>query len=117
MVARCFVPVLLSLQCATVADAQPPSETKKSDLPAELVEVRFIDESVVRMSILQDRLEVATKYGNLVIPTSDVTKVDFGVHVPKELESKITKAIEDLGSDVYKVRESATKDLLAWGPS
>src|SRR5439155_1402474 len=38
------------------------------------------------------------------------------VHVPAELEKKIAKAIEELGSENYKTREMALKDLVSWGP-
>jgi hypothetical protein len=113
---RC-APSLLLFYCVPFASAQTPHDVKKPEEPKELAEVRFIDESVVRMCILQERLEIATKYGKLVVPTSDILKVDFGVHVPSELESKIAKAIEELGSEVYKVRETAMRDLLSWGPS
>jgi hypothetical protein len=108
--------VLACSLCMSLAWAQAPADAKKSDDLVAMAEVRFTDESIVRMAILQEHLEIATKYGKLIIPTSDITKVDFGVHVPKELESKIAKAIEDLGSDVYKTREVATKDLVSWGP-
>jgi len=111
-----FVHSLVALFWLPGAGAQTPDGGKKPDQPGELAEVRFTDESIVRMSILQERLEVATKYGKLTIPTSDITKVDFGVHVPKELEVKIAKAIEDLGSETYKTRELALKDLVVWGP-
>jgi hypothetical protein len=113
---------------------QPPKEAqkitdKKSDQPGDTkkitekgpdlsgqCEVRFTDESVVRMLILQDKLDVDTKYGKLTVPTSDIVKIDFGIHIPAELEKKITQAIEDLGSENYKTREAAVKDLVGWGP-
>jgi hypothetical protein len=79
-------------------------------------EVRFTDESVVRMTILQKELEVLTKYGKLVVPTEDIVKIDFGLHIPIDLEKKIAKAIDDLGSENYKTREVAVKDLVGWGP-
>jgi hypothetical protein len=99
-----------------LVSAQPPDDPKKTEEPAELAEVRFTDDSVVRMSILQERVEITTKYGKLTIPIADIIKIDFGVHVPAELEKKITKAVEDLGSENYKTREMAVKDLVSWGP-
>jgi len=108
--------VLTALLWVPTARAQPPDEGKKPDDPVEQAEVRFTDDSIVKMSILQERLEIVTKYGKLTIPTSDIVKIDFGVHVPAELEKKIAKAIEDLGSENYKTRETALRDLVMWGP-
>ncbi|HYV39152.1 MAG TPA: hypothetical protein VE988_25925 [Gemmataceae bacterium] len=114
---RCFF-VVAAFSWVSLAQAQGPDKSGKTeDPPAEQAEVRFTDDSVVRMSILQERLEIVTKYGKLAIPTADIMKIDFGVHVPAEMEKKIAKAIEDLGSENYKTREMALKDLVNWGPS
>src|SRR5436189_5676485 len=45
-----------------------------------LAEVRFADGSVVRMNVLQETIEVATKYGKLTIPTDDIRRIDIGMH-------------------------------------
>jgi len=67
------------------------------------------------MAILQEDLEVLTKYGKLTIPLCDVRKVDFGLHVPPDVNQQITKSIKRLASDVYKEREVATNDLVGVG--
>jgi hypothetical protein len=108
--------MLLALLWVSPAHAQEADYSKKPDDPVEQAEVRFTDDSVVRMAILQERLEIVTKYGKLTIPVADIVKIDFGVHVPADLEKKIAKAIEELGSENYKTREMAMKDLINWGP-
>ena len=108
--------VLAALSCVSSAYALTPDEGKRPDEPAEQAEVRFTDESTVRMTILQERLEIVTKYGKLVVPTSEIVKIDFGVHVPADLQKSIAQALEDLGSEVYKTRELAMRDLVSWGP-
>jgi hypothetical protein len=108
--------VLAALSWVPTAYAQTSDENKKAADPAGQTEVRFTDDSVVRMSILQEQLEIVTKYGKLTVPTSDIIKVDFGLRVPADLQGKIAKALEDLNSDIYKTRELATKDLVSWGP-
>ena len=70
------------------AGTQKTEHGKKGDDRLELTEVRFNDESVVRMSILQEHLEIVTKYGKLTVPTADIMKIDFGVHIPEDLERK-----------------------------
>jgi hypothetical protein len=88
---------------------------KGTDLTGQ-TEVRFTDESVVRMVVLQEKLDVETKYGKLTVPTADIVKIDFGLHIPPDVEKKILQAIDDLGSENYKTREVAVKDLVSFGP-
>jgi len=78
-------------------------------------EVRFGDGSLVRMSLLQDNIEVVTKYGKLTIPLSDIRRVEFGLHVPPEVNLQINQSIKRLASDLYKERDSASKDLVQVG--
>jgi hypothetical protein len=108
------------VQKVTDKKGDQPGETKKitekgPDLTGQ-AEVRFTDESVVRMVIIQEKLDVETKYGKLTVPTADVVKIDFGLHIPPDVEKKILQAIEDLGSENYKTREVAVKDLVGFGP-
>jgi hypothetical protein len=90
--------------------AQPPSK----DI-VRMAEVRFADGSVVRMNVRQETIEVMTKYGKLTIPTDDIRRIDMGLHIPEGLELKIEKSIRNLGSDAFKQREDASKDLLQVG--
>jgi hypothetical protein len=118
-----------------VGQPQPPAKVddkkvtdKKTDQPGTKkitekgpdltgqTEVRFTDESVVRMVVLQEKLDVETKYGKLTVPTADIVKIDFGLHIPPDVEKKILQAIDDLGSENYKTREVAVKDLVGFGP-
>src|SRR5581483_10837161 len=88
----------------------------KKDVPRpHLAEVRLGDGSVVRMSILQENLEVNTRYGKLVIPVKDVRRIDFGLHLPVGMEERVTFFIQQLGSDIYKEREEAAKELVGLG--
>jgi len=104
--------------CLTVAgsigilaqESSNSSPTKPSN-----AEVRFGDGSIVRMTLLQESLEVQTKYGKLTIPVSDIRKVEFGLHVPAEVSQQINQSIKRLASDVYKERDSATKELIQVG--
>jgi hypothetical protein len=88
---------------------QPAKESPR------LAEVRFVDGSVVRMSIQQDSLEVVTKYGKLTIPTNDIRKIEMGRHPPEGTEKTIDQAIQLLGSESFKQREDASRDLTQAG--
>jgi hypothetical protein len=107
------------LLCSTLlasgaAGAQQANPQKNTDLIE--AEVRFLDGSIVRVLVLEEQIEVVTKYGKLKVPTADIQRIDFGVHVPDGLEGKIAHAIEQLGNENYKLREAALKELITWGP-
>ena len=87
----------------------------KKDLPANQAEVRFGDGSLVRMTILQEHLEVQTKYGKLKIPVKDIRRIEFGLHLPEGVGPQIQAAIQLMGSNVYKQREGAVRDLVDLG--
>lgn len=54
-----------------------------------------------------------TKEGEVSILIEDVVKIKVGLHPPKDYKDKIDKYIGSLGSNDYKVREVATKELLS----
>jgi hypothetical protein len=101
--------------CVSGISAQQSADPKSFAEPVE-AEVRFTDDSVMRMIVLQDRVEVVTRYGKLMVPVREIQSIDFGVHVPEGLEQKIAQSIEDLGSEAYRTRETALKNLVGWGP-
>src|SRR2546428_9563956 len=62
-------------------------------------EVRLGDGSLVRMTILQESLDVMTKYGKLTIPLHEIRRIDFGMHLPEGVGPQITEAIKQMGSE------------------
>jgi hypothetical protein len=101
--------------CASAITADQGVDPK--NLPDAIeAEVRFTDDSVMRMVVLQDKLEVVTRFGKLIIPTKEIQSIDFGVHLPDGLDQKVALAIEQLGHENYRTRETALRDLIAWGP-
>ncbi len=88
----------------------------KKDVPRpNLAEVRFCDGSLVRMTLLQEDLEVMTKYGKLIIPFREVRRIDFGLHLPDGVGEHIDHSIKQLGSETYKDRDEAVKHLVHYG--
>jgi hypothetical protein len=110
------IPYVLAISLALAASigSRAQDQTTSSPRP-NLAEVRFGDGSIVRMTLLQENLEVLTKYGKLLIPLSDVRRVEFGLHVPQDVHQQINQSIKRLASDVYKERDVASKDLVQVG--
>jgi hypothetical protein len=99
------------------ADPEPPKEPEKK--PATKVgtpvEVRFLDGSVLKLTVLEERFSVTTAYGKLVVPLAAVRTIDFATRVPADLAKQIDAAIVDLGGDDFKKREEAGERLFDFG--
>jgi hypothetical protein len=98
---------------APLASAQ---ESGSKDVRPNHAEVRFGDGSLVRVMILQDTLDVMTKYGKLTIPIQEIRRIDFGLHLPPGVDAKIDSSIKQLGSAAFREREEAVKTLVYYGP-
>jgi hypothetical protein len=112
---RSLIPATLAvaLSSPVLGAAQEAAGTK--DPKAHIAEVRFADGSIVRMTMLQDQLDVMTRYGKLSIPIGDIRRIEFGMHMPGGMGEQIAASIRQLGSDVYRDREGAGKELLQAG--
>lgn len=80
------------------------------------VEISFLNGSNVRMILQSDKLEVATPYGQLSVPSHELRAVEFGLHFPDGYEAKIQQAVKGLGGDNFRERDQAGKALLELGP-
>jgi hypothetical protein len=107
-------PCVLALSVILAFASQSLAQESTASRPS-IAEVRFGDGSVVRMTLQQETLEVQTKYGKLNIPVNEIRRVEFGLHVPPDVNQQITQSIKRLASDVYKERDVASKDLVQVG--
>src|SRR5438046_4901382 len=107
---RCQWALSAVLVTCSLSLAQGPG---KRDVPRpNLAEVRLGDGSLVRMTVLQDNLEVMTRFGKLTIPFSEIRRIDFGLHLADGLTDKIDNAIKLLGSEAFRDRDDAAKELI-----
>lgn len=91
-------------------------DTPKTDLAkSNEMLVQFHDGTLVRILTLQENLEIATKYGKLMVPTTDVRRIDFGLHMSEETAKKVEEGIRDLESNDFPTREDAGKRLVTLG--
>jgi hypothetical protein len=104
---------LLLLSSLTSAE---PRQTDKKPLPPMEADVRLMDTSTVRTVIVQDKIDIVTKYGKLTVPTRDILCIDMGVHLDPEEQAQVARLIDHLDSEQYKTREIALKDLVELGP-
>jgi hypothetical protein len=100
-----------------VADPEPAKEPEKKPglKVGTFAEVRFLDGSVLKLTVLEERLAVQTAYGKLLVPLATVRSIDFATRVPAEVTREVEAAIADLGCDQFKKREEAGERLMALG--
>lgn len=103
------VPLVLS-----TARGQPKSDKigPSAGPDANAVEIRFADDSAVKMSLQTGLIDVATRYGKLTIPVGEIRRIDFGLRIPEETVKRIDTAVAQLGSKDFKQREAAAVELV-----
>ncbi len=90
----------------------PPANSKPGPL---VVELRFSDNSQVRLTAKTETIALATRYGTLNIPIADISHVEFATRLPEETNRRIEAAIKNLGSKEFKDRDQAKADLIKLG--
>lgn len=104
---------LLAAAALVAVPAARADEPKKSDKPVENgIEVKLIDDSVVKLTLLDSTVEFITPHGKLNIPVSEIRRVELGLRIPDEVASVIRAAAADLGSPQFRKREEAMAILL-----
>jgi hypothetical protein len=114
--------VVMALGWAASFGQPPKLKTDPKDDPkvapkadAALFELRTLDDTVMKVVLLDPSLTLNTKYGKLTIPPAEVRRLEFGFRYPDGLEEKINKAIGELGSPDFRTREDAEQALANTG--
>src|SRR5437870_4757760 len=102
--------VSLVLLFAPLIQADEPKKP-----PAATVEVRLSDGSRINLTLLDESVPVQTPHGKLLIPLSDIRRVELGTRLPEAVQKQIDAAIADLGSPEHAKRESGGERLLKIG--
>src|SRR5262245_48513948 len=109
------IPVLVTVLLVTPVSAEAPQPTPMpmQSKPAEEgdVEVKYIDNSRMKLKLLDDKLELTTRHGILRIATADIRRIEFSTRVPPAIAEKVLAAIGRLNHPDFKVREAATEEL------
>jgi hypothetical protein len=106
--------VLFGSSASTTAPDSPgdKSAPKSNGEPGQ-VEVRFADGSLLKLTWLEDNIDVLTRYGKLTVPAADVRRIDFGLRFPTGAARRLETALGNLGSGDFRQREQAGADLLS----
>src|SRR5262249_38702484 len=93
--------------------ARTDGPEKKEAAPEPKVEFRFADGSSVQGVLLEESIEVQTKYGKLSVPVAEVRRIDSASGLPGGTERRMEAGIKRLGADDFKWREGAVRELVA----
>lgn len=112
-----FLPVASAVAGdSLVADGssqRPTSPAQQEGSPAgATVEVRLEDESVLKVVVRDEKLEMVTRFGKLAVPVSEIEKIEFGRRLSPEVATNIAGHVAALGAKDFPSREAATQALL-----
>lgn len=79
------------------------------------MEVKCVDDSVLKVTLLDEFLELQSSYGTLRIPAREVKTITVGVRLPDAAEREIEAAVADLRGTAPRPREAAKQVLLRHG--
>ncbi len=85
---------------------------KKSPDP---VEVSFVDDSFMKVYLQDERIELETPHGKLLIPVKDIHHIELAWRAPEDVARRASAAVADLGHKDFKRRQAATDELIALG--
>jgi hypothetical protein len=98
----------------TAEDHTAPMPTRSASRPAA-VQVRFTDESVLKLTLQEERIEFQTPYGKLLIPTSHVRRIEFATRISEDEARRMEAAAGNLGNASFRLREEAGAQLAQFG--
>jgi hypothetical protein len=92
---------------------EEPNPKKDSPKVAELaaVQVRFTDDSVLKLTLDDRSIRLKTRYGILLVPVATIRFIDFATRIDPAIARQAETAVAKLGSKQFKVREAATAEL------
>jgi hypothetical protein len=111
----CYHWALLAAALAVAGAPAQEKDEKSGPGPrpdANVVEIRFADDSTVKMVLQHSSIQVATRYGKLTVPVAEMRRIEFGLRIPEDTAKRIDTAIARLGSQDFKQREAAGAELL-----
>jgi len=99
-------------------DAEEPAPARRPPAPPldpRFIRLHMLDGSVIAGNLSITDLPVDTDYGKLSIPIASIRSFVPGLKSHPQLAAEIDKQIEELGTEDFKAREQAHRDLAQRG--
>ncbi len=113
-----FCPALLLawvLALHTDGQAQEPKKNGPSAPEPWIGEVHFTDGGLLKLTLLEEQIEIMTSAGKKTVRLADLHKVELALRLSEDESKAIETAIRALGSKSFREREKASADLLRRG--
>lgn len=104
---------ILGLPCE--GRGQEPGKGGQPIVEPGAVEIRFIDGGVLKLTLVEDAIEIMTSAGKKSIRPADLRKVELAPRVSEGDAKQFEAAVRGLGSKSFKEREMASAYLLRRG--
>jgi hypothetical protein len=75
------------------------------------VEVRFTDNSILKLTLKDAKVDVTTPYGKLSVPAAEIQKIEFATRLTDETTKRIEEAVANLGHPQFGKRDAASAEL------
>ena len=107
----------LLLGCLALVADDVPTETSAAALAFDprAVAIEFVDGSVLKLALADEKIEIVTPHGKLQVPTEDIRRIDFAQRLPAEAAGRIEELLKLLANPDAAVHEPAAAELLALG--
>jgi LCCL domain len=91
-----------------------PEKASKSPGGNVAAEVRFTENSNLKLILRDEAIDIDTRFGKLSIPVAEIRQVEFATRIPDETAKQVNAAIADLASGQFRAREAAMAELRAF---
>lgn len=91
----------------------PAAQREKPVSPLPSREAHCTDGSLVIVRLLDERLRLKTRFGELEIPASEIERIDFATRIPEDVAKRVRDAIAGLASAEFDVRDAAAAELIS----
>lgn len=96
-------------------EPEPEPVKPRPIVDPDTIRLYLADGTVIAGKLTLRAIEIDTEFGRLSVPVVRVRAFRPGLESFPEMSKKITTLVENLGSNDFKVREEAQKELLAMG--
>jgi hypothetical protein len=103
--------------CLILGADDVPQESSAAALAFDprAVSVEFVDQSVLKMVLADERIEIVTPHGKLQVPTDEIRRIEFAQRLPADAAARIDELLKQLANPDMAVHEPAAAELLAAG--
>jgi hypothetical protein len=104
--------LLATALIALAPESDEPAAAEEKPLDPRAMEVQLADESVLKLLLADERIELVTPHGTLQIPTDEIRRIEFAQRLPADVVKQVAALIERLASPESEVHEAAAAELI-----